>query len=72
MDVGYVEMIEDMTPGLASTYEVRAEVDRLLAEAVAASPVRRVDRDAWLRGREAAQGQTAMLELATGTRSRTR
>lgn len=67
MNVGYVEMVEDLTPGLASTFEVRAALDEHLA-GVSGIPqqARPADRDAWLRGDTA--GQSSMLELASGAR----
>ncbi len=67
MDLGYVEMVEDLTPGLASTFEVRAALDEHLAGAFAVpQQARPADRDAWLRGDAA--GQSSMLELVAGAR----
>lgn len=61
MDIGYVEMIEDVTSAFVSTADARSAVDQVLAE-TPVIPKRPVDRDAWLRGDTA--GQSSMLELA--------
>lgn len=67
MDLGYVEMVEDMTPAFASTAEVRAALDGVLAAVPLQSQTARpVDRDAWLRGDT--DGQSSMLALAAGAR----
>lgn len=65
MDLGYVEMVEDMTSGFASTAEVRAALDAVLTAgpSMAAATAPR-DREAWLRGD--VDGQASMLTLAAG------
>lgn len=59
-------MIEDVTSSYASTAEVRAEVDKLLADAERLNPTKKLDRDSWLRGSDAREGQNQMLQLAKG------
>ena len=66
MDLGYVEMVEDMTPAFVSTAEVRAALDSVLAAGTTAAPGPPAprDREAWLRGD--VDGQASMLALARG------
>lgn len=70
MDVAYVEMVEDLTPAMASTAEVRRGLDAVLADMMPPTKIKPVDREAWLRGQDAAEGQAAMLDFASARRRR--
>ena len=63
LDVAYVEAVESIAGGLVTLEEAREAVDRVLGDIQPGVPVRTVDRDQWLRGRDAQTGQNAMFDL---------
>ena len=67
VDLAYVEMVEDIATGFTATHQVREHLNTFFA---GPDPFQRtgapVDREAWLRGGDAAVKQAAMLKLAKG------
>lgn len=61
--MAYAEAVESVAGGLVTLEEAREAVDRVLGDIQPGVPVRAVDRDQWLRGRDARQGQSAMFDL---------